>query len=640
MSKNIITILSVGLLFVAQSCTSIKSTFKEEYTTKIKFKPDQYAIMSTDNQSIFLIGTTSNFLSSGTKISKVNAADGQTEWSEGVHKLGDMEKIPGNIIVIDDKNIALMFAIKPGSTFKSPEYKISAFDMKTKKQLWSRSEKSRSYSMGGLYLPQNNSFMIQTPDGMQAFDISTGQILWNIDGLSTRLNIGRLSLRLDGGNVNFIYIESMERLLMEVKGKVTLINPFTGKFEWQLEEEIGSPLDADIFDDAGKAVFYGRVLSNRNQDAARPTSGGGSTLSTLASRAISGSGRGAQNSPIMLVDLHTGRITWQNNFYSNGQKQLLITHNKLLVTGIVSYAFDLKSGEKTWQNVTDERLRREGVLGMFAEFTGIDYTSDRHRTRDAIVIDNSVFVVFPEILEQGGNRNHISIRLYDFVTGEMLWKTEPERLEVREMFFEKGILFVIANGRFARASKMIALDPYSGKKLYEIDSRETFGRNLIFTEQVIYTLSVTGSLSVYDIRTGVIIERERLGRFVVDVVDMQDKLMVVYQSNRGQTIAFHDRNTFNILGQVDVPFYSKNIFMANNKLFMVQENPNFKGLIHLDFDKLEVYDHLTISNSGTKKSKIDNRNVILDPYKFIISNDASHLYLVRKKKLVRYSIKS
>lgn len=639
--KTIHSLIWLLILASIHSCVSVKSTFEEQYTTKIPFKPDEHAVMSADGNSIFLIGTTHNLLSTRTRISKVRATNGESEWNTPVSRLGDMVGVPSNIIVIENKNIALLFGTRPGNSLRRTQYIISAIDMQTQKELWSYKQSSGSISMGGLYLDKNQSFVVQTQDGMQSFDILTGEVLWKLEGMSSRVNIGRFSLTLSSAqDINFIYLESMERLLLEVHGKSSLINPYTGQFEWQIEDEIGSYLDADIFETHGLAVFYGRDLSaNRQVSSSANTSNRTlNTLSGVSNRLQSASGRGAQNSPIIMVDLKTGRLVWRNQYYTNGQQQVYLTQDKLLISGIVSYAFDVKTGEKTWQNVTDDRLSREGILGTFAEFTGIDYTSDRHTMKEAVVIDNTLFVVFPEMLEEGGNRNHVSLRAYDYITGEQLWKTDGQRQEVRNMFFERGILFVVLNGRFARASRMIAIDPYSGEQLYEIDARQTLNQNLIFTDDIIYTLGLSGNLTMYDIRTGEVLERERLGRFVSDVIDMQDRLLVVYRTSGGQTMAFHNRNTFQLIEQVEVPFYSRTMFTVNNKLFMVREEPQFKGIVHLDLNTMQVYGHATISTSGSKSSKNKPGNVILDPYRFMVSADGQHLYLIRKKKLVQYSL--
>jgi hypothetical protein len=647
MSKNVTYVL-LFFVFIFYSCgPSIKATFSEEYTTKVKIAPNQSPFFSTDGEALFISGVSHfHLFGSQTNITKVSLKDGQTQWASGVHKLGDVSKMPQNIVYLEDVNIALVFDRTDASISNQyrSTFKISAIDLMSKKALWNISKQGSGFSSGGFYFPDNKSYMIQTPTGLESLDVMTGKVLWQINNVTSRFNFGARRLSLSKGAAsNITYLEEMDRVLLRIDNKVSLLNQYNGVLEWQIEDNIGNITDADIIEDRRYAVFYGRKLSDNNTGASQAQRVGSSGLERVATRMVDGLSRGAQESPIILVDLETGRILWRNSFYMNGQYKINIAHNKLLVSGIIAYAFDLQTGESTWQNVTNERLGREGIRGLFSEFTGIDYTSDRvgSRVKDPIIIDNSIFVVFPEIFEQGGNRNHVSIRLYNFLTGEMVWKTEGSRMEVRDMYFKSGILFLVVNGQFARASKLIAIDPYTGKTMYEIDARMPLSFKTIITEEIIYMVTVSNNLNLYNIRNGQLIQREHLGRSVSDIFDMGDKLMVVYRNsimtnNRSSIIAFHDRNSFNLINQMTVPFFSSDMVSINDQLFMTTEEPNFKAIAHLDLNKMELFGYATISANGSKR--VNGVETILDPYHFILSRDGKNIYLAKKKNIVKYQL--
>jgi outer membrane protein assembly factor BamB len=638
------------LILAFSSCgPRIRSTFSEEYTTKVKIAPNQSPFFSTDGNALFISGI-SQFQINGPKIdiTKVNLKDGQTQWKSGVHKLANVSKMPRNMVFIEDQNIALIFDITQASLVNQyrPTFKISAIDLMQKRELWNITKQGSGFSTGGYYFPENKSYMIQTPTGLESIDVLTGKVLWQINNVTSRFNFGSALLRLSKGAAsNITYLEEMDRVLLRIDNKISLLNQYNGELEWQIEDQIGNIAEADILEDQRYAVFYGRKLTDNNTGASQAQRVGSSGIGRAASRVGDGLSRGAQESPIILVDLETGRILWRSSFFMNGQYKINIAYNKLLVSGIIAYAFDLQTGEATWQNVPNERLGREGIRGVFSEFTGIDYTSDRmaNRVKDPIIIDNSIFVVFPEIFEQGGNRNHVSIRLYNFLTGEMVWKTEGSRMEIRDMYFKSGILFLIANGQFARASKLIAIDPYTGKVMYEIDARMPLSAKTVITEEIIYSVTMSNDLNLYNIRNGQLIQRERLGRSVSDIFDMGDKLMVVYRTsnlnnNRSSIIAFHDRNSFNLINQMAVPFFSTDMVSINDQLFMTTEEPYFKAIAHMDLNKMELYGYATITANGSKKT--NGVETILDPYHFILSKDGKNIYLAKKKKFVKYQLSS
>jgi hypothetical protein len=641
-----ITLPALLGVFIITSCAEVKSTFQQEYTAKIPYPPSQSIAVSSDNASVYMTGITNPNVSitRRAELSRLDAATGKMTWSEGVNKLGDMVKEPKNTILIPELDIALVFgeAESAGIAAKA-HFKVSAIDMKSQTALWNRTERSSGYSFGGMFLPQNQSFMIQTPDGLEAFDLRTGKVLWSLQGLSTKANIGTMSLRLMAAeDINFYYVKSLDRILLEVKDRVSLLNPFTGAIEWQAEDNIGSYLDADIFDEEGYAVFYGRSFSsNRNEVASSPANTDGSVLGMMAGRAVVAMAKSVQSYPVMFIDLKTGRVNWRSSFYSNGQKQVTLTPEKLLISGLVSFAFDRASGEKTWQNVSDQRLSREGLLSLLGEFTGIDYSAERHKTKPAPVVGSSIFTVYPDVFDEGGKRRLVSIRSYDFMSGTLNWKTEPSEMEIRDMYLRSGMLFVIHNGKHGRASRITAIDPYTGQQRYQIDLRDPFRNELTFTDNHIYALSV-GALTIFDIRTGEKADLNRLSGFVADVQDQGDYLLVAYSGKNGTLLGFHDRNTFRVLNQIEVPFYSRDLRTVNNKQFMVRESKDFKGIIHLDLNpaKPQVFGYASVgANKNNPQIYGTTTSSLTAPYQFVLSNDGNTLYSIQKKNIVRYSIK-
>jgi outer membrane protein assembly factor BamB len=616
---------------------SVKSTFEESYTEKLKVTPTQNAVISPNNDALIIVGQPSSLVNKQhTAISRINAQNGVTLWGDRVHRIGNIVNTPSNVIVIEEENIALVFGYTTGSLMIPARYQISAIDLVNKKQLWNREERGGSgYADNGFYLPKNKSLIITTPDGMQSFDIRTGKIIWDINDLSLNVNFRTTSFRLlRSSGVNFIYLEDMDGFLMQANGKVYFLNPYTGKAEWE-QSNLGNIEHADLFENEGFAVFYGP----RGQEQAQNITNSRNRALNVASRAISSTSSGLTLNPIHVLDLKTGKLRWSNDYHTNGQSKVILVEDKLLVTGLVTYTFDIKTGKKLWQTVPGSELNKEGIFSLFAEFTGFDLSAGGKTTKDAQVIGNSVFVVFPELFENRTRRNQVSIRLYDFEKEELVWKTEPMQLEIRDFFFQSGVVFIKVNGRFSKSSKLIALDPYTGETMYEIETREPLN-NLVFTEELIFHTNFNGSLSVYQLRNGETVQLGKLPGAVIDLVDMGNEMMVV-TSNRGKVqLAFHDRNTFNRTKDMELPFYSKNFETINNNLFIRIDQEKHKGIAHVDLDRMKLIDYISISTNGTKSVEGKSGNIILDPYHLIIDAEAKYLYGIKKKKITRYKIKT
>jgi len=630
--------LAAFLSLALSSCVQVKSTFDVDYTTQLKVSAANQMVITPTNESVILVGHPSSLINKQhTAISRVETANGHTQWAERVHRLGDVVSTPSNVIIIEEENIALIFGYTKGTLLSPVRYQISAIDLMSQKQLWSREERSGSgYSSNGFYLPKNKSLVIQTPDGMQSFDVKTGNVLWDINDLSFNVNFGGISLRLlQSTNVNFLYIEELDRFLLQADSKIYLFNPYTGKSDWDIQS-IGDIRDAALFIEDGFAVFYG---STGQRTAQSMTNTQSNDVLGVATRAISAVSSGLRLSPIYLLDLNTGQVKWRNDYHTNGQSKVLLVDNKLLLTGLVTYTFDIETGEKLWQNVSSEELNKEGVFSVFAEFTGFDLSASGKTVKEAQVVGNSIFVIYPELFDNRARRNQVSIRLYDFEKGELIWKTDPQRVVVRDFFFQSGLIFVLIDGKFSRSSKLLALDPYTGDQMYEIETREPLN-NLVFTDELVFHTNVLGELRIYHLRNGEVLETESLGKSVVDIMDMDDKIMVVYNSFKsGMILAFHDRNNFGVISHVQLPFYSRNFETINNQFFIKVDGDKIKGIAHVDLNKMELVDFISVSAKGKKTVKGQSRNIILDPYHLLIDSEAKHLYAIEKKKLVRYGIK-
>jgi hypothetical protein len=655
-----IYIYLIIVLVSLSGCVRVKGTFKEEYSSKLKVKPGSQVAMSNDDANLFMISQSDTKINDRSVYTfhSVSTSNGQIKWSEKLHKMINLIFPPANIVIIEDLNIALvmgkapverksLFVINLGpSAPPPPKYYIKAIDLNNKKEIWSRVETEPSYSIGGLYIAENKSYMIKVPSGLEAFDVATGNIIWSINQSGVR-DFGKLSEGLEyNPNSGFIYLESIDRLLFNFSnGNIALLNQYEGRFEWVLKNKgggttnsntIGRIFNADIFEEEGLAVFYGPVAVQTNKAIAQTTNRTLNRLDKAMDRVSSGLARGVQVSPIFLVDLKNGQLRWSNNFMTNDQHKILISQNRLLVNSIVTTAFDLETGEKTWQNVPQKDLDKDGLFGLFAEFTGIDYSTDRLKSKDAVVLNDLIFVVFPEMLENRRDKKNVSIRLYDFIKGEMLWKTTPANISVKDFFFESGILFVVIDGRFSFPSKILAYNPSNGELLYEIDNRDQI-RDVIVTDQLLICLGTNrSSLNIYELSNGKPFKAE-IPKNISRFEDLGDHFFVVnFNFRDGKTnISTYDRNNFTLIKQMAVPFYSDNIFTANDKVFMHLEAISTKGIVHLDFNKMEVYDYATISTSS------DNSNAkeLIENYNFILSHDAAKLYVVGKKVIKGYTVK-
>jgi outer membrane protein assembly factor BamB len=631
--NQIIIFIAVFLFSLTTGCVSVKSTFEEEYTRKLEVNPDKLVSLSPDGSQLLVAERNSGSfsLNYNNALSLVNTSDGSVIWTSLVGSMGEIGSDPINIEVLWDEGVILMISRSVSS------YRMAAFDIQSQEQLWFKEGgQPAQVSFTGYHLSNNGSYLFRDNNGLQAFNLKTGKTIWQREDLTIDVDFGLILFGLEEEkDVEIIHLEVMDRFLISHNNKVLLLNPYTGQSDWELSADLGSVLLADIFEHENVAVFYGPQRGKRVSSA----------LSALAGNAIVDAGArvaraletGIRDNPIFLVNLATGKIEWETRFKTNGSKKVLIYRDKLLITGLVTYAFDLASGNVIWQNVDEEILNDDMFLTIVAEFTGFDFSARSLAKPNDLVIDNTIFVVFPEQLDPRGSNNEVSVRRYNLDTGEQIWKSEPERITVRDFFLEQGRIFLIADGRFSTASNLLAYDPYEGEKLYHINTRNTFNK-LVFGEEKIYQLDVYDGLFSYDIRNGDLVDIETLRGRVRDIADLGNELWVVYASGGySGTIALHDKKTFRLIDQVDVPFYSQDHVAVDDKFFINYQSEGFKGILQLDLENMEVEGY-TSALARWKKTEND-RNVTLDPYWFFLDNNGEYVYKIEKGELTKFIVR-
>lgn len=631
MKKNTLnSALLIALVsFSISSCVSVKSTFEKDYSQKINVKPNR--LVAIDRQGEKIIAVEQNqgaiSISNTNEVALIQTDYGSVLWSERVNRLGDIGPDPETIEVIWEENILLMFSRS------LTNFQVAAFDLNTQDQLWSRRESNPGrFSYSGFYHPQSNGYLIQTPEGLQSFSVRTGEILWARPDISININFGKMLLGIDHTeDVDLLYLENIDRFLISSGKKLILLNPENGKNDWQQTKDIGNVLQADIFEDEHVAVFYGPQSVKVSTLLSSLDGGRNMRAGVRAARALE---RGLRDNPLFFLDLNSGEILWENNFKTNGESKVLLSDDKLLISGLVTYAFDRETGNIQWQNVDQSRLDQEAMLSLLAEFTGFDFSASGKTTPEDLVLDNSIFVIYPEVFEDNGNRNEISVRRYDLETGDLIWKSEPRRIAVRDFFFAEGIIFVVSDGRFSRASNLHAFSPYDGRYLYSINTREPLW-DLVITEERIYHIDIINRLNVYNIRNGEKMDVQTLGGRVVDIIDLNDKLWVAYSlGGRNSVIALHDRNSFRLINKVEVPFYSRDHIVIDDKFFLHYDSEQFKGVLKLDPGSLELQGYAS-ATAKMNKTK-DGRNIILDDYHLIIDDRGRYIYQIYKDELTRF----
>ncbi len=631
MNQKPFTFITIFFLFLfTTGCVSVKSTFEEEYTRELDVNPDKLVSLSTDGTMLLLAERNSGSfsLTYNNSLTLLNTSTGDILWTERVGNMGDIGSDPVNIEVFWDENVILMFSRSMGS------YTIAAFDLQNREQLWSEEGNNPDrVSYSGYYLAGNSSYMIRNDDGLQAFDIKTGETLWKREDLTLGTDFGKALLGMeDAGEEEIIYLGGLDRFLLSHNNTTMLLNPYTGKNDWKINTKLGSVLLADIFEDENLAVFYGPQKAKRISSALSAMSG--NAMVGTAARVTRALESGVRDNPIFMINLQTGDIQWENKFKTNGSKKVLLHNNKLLLMGLVTYAFDIRDGSVVWQNVDDEILKDELFKSVIAEFTGFDFSAAGISTPGDLIIDNTIFVVFPEQLDPAGRQNEISLRRYDIDTGEMIWQSEPEKVTVRDFFLEQGRLFIITDGRFSSSSNLMAYDPYEGEKLYDISTRNPFYK-LVFGSEKIYQMDIYDKLFSYDINNGELADIETLRGKVRDIIDLGDQLWVVYATGGySAIIALHDKNTFRLTDQVEVPFYNRDHVTIDDRFFINYQSEAFKGILRLDLENMQLLGH-TSAQARWKKTK-DNRNVTLDPYHFFMDNAGNYIYKIEKGELTRY----
>ncbi len=590
-------------------------------------------IAPEDNRIVFVEQNKAAIsLTNTNEMSVVQTQDGTTLWSERINRIGDTGADPETIDVIWEEGIALIFSRS------LTNFQLSAIDLETKSELWNKRESNPGrFSYTGYYLPETGGYMIQTPRGMQAFSVKTGETLWSRPDININVDFGRMLLGQDySEDIELIFLEETNRFLITANLNMIMLDPNSGESDWEIQRNLGSVLHADIFEQDGFMVFYGHQESSRVTSILGRIEG--SELARTGARVARALESGLRLNPLYFVDIQKGEVLWENEFTTNGQSRVVLHGDKLLVTGLVTYAFDINTGEKIWQNVEQSRLDQEAVLSVLSEFTGFDFTASGKSAPEDLIIDNTIFVVYPEIFDEGGGRNSVSIRSYNVNNGEIEWKSDPERITVRDFFLEQGLLFIIGDGRFSRASNLIAFDPYDGTRLYQVVTREPL-INLVFTGEKIYNFDyLMRRLTSYNIRNGEPEEVSLLRNRVLDIIDLGDRLFVVYgNSASGSIIAFHDRNTFRLLSQVELPFYSRDHIERGGKFFVNYQSPQFKGIAQVDLENMNL-DGYVSAKARWKKTQGD-QNVSLQHYHLFVDNMGEYIYKVHKDELSRFRVK-
>ena len=628
--KLMIMILSSAYLF---SCTTTQNTFQPVWQTELDIKPDRLLAIDANAERIFGAEAgqeqSENTTTIGFKNYKATYLDGETGkslWTENMNSLGAVEKDPDHIEIIWDERVALFFS-KGLSKFK-----LSAVDMDSKKELWNIEEGNpNKFENTAIYSKEANGIIIVAPEGLRFYDLQTGKLLWTRDDLVERDSfIKQLALEKEKkkAEIDWTYIEPLDRFLIsDVNNNLLLMDPYTGKNDWIISENLGSVMAAKIFEDEGKAIFFGPELKSAALEILQRES-------NIVGKVMDVVNEVPKAIDLILVDLKTGEVDWKSKVFSKEvTNDVRLLEDKVILSNNIFYALDRETGEVLWQSVDKDRLKDEQFLTALSSTTFLDFKAHVRNDPEPIITDDAVVLVFPEIYEDIENRHRVTIRKYDLETGELLWKSNNKRFYPQMMFHYDDKIFI--KNSWIDRFMIDALDPESGERVYEIRDK---GRavDVFPKDDRIYRLQTRG-FDAYDVEDGNKIDLpEELTKSVIAVEDVGDGFLAIHDAQaegKKDYIALHDYDDFEIERKAELPVLYNDYYTIGNKLFMTN---NKSGIVAVDLDEIKVNGYIITKNQGV--STINGKDQIERNYVLEVSENGEYIMELNKKLLTKYSV--
>lgn len=621
--RNLKHLLPVILIVIISSCKSTQNTFTTVYEKKLDAKPDYYLSFQEDGEAIF--GIEGKKSDEGYEASKAFyvSGDGENMWSKKITRLGQIQKDP-NFMVLWEEGVALFFS---RTLFN---FNLSCIDLASQKELWKIEDGNPGkYNYSAVYIPSVNGLLHYTPDGLKMYNVQTGETAWTREDLAEETKFS--DFFVENSNSGFFYSEVMDKIFISHENTLHAMNPNTGKYDWTIDKPIGMILNADIFEEDGVAFFYGVEDKSLAEAIVRSSD-------ARVDQVMNVMESGLAEKELYFVDLENGNVLWEQNYKSNGIDEHLLVDDKVIVSNIITYVFDRNTGEVKWQSVEEDRLETEDLLKAIKAVNLIDLTvGDKDKPSD-MVSENAVYNIYPTMFENPLKKNQVSLRKYDLETGDVMWKTEDEKITPGYFYGVQDKIFLV--GRSRLSSKILVYDEKTGSKQYELSFNEHI-RDIVPTDQLLYVTYgyPIPMMKVFDKETGVEQEMSLVYGAPSSIRDVGNYIMAAYdKSNFKETdkIAFHQKSTWDVVKEIDVPEYFDNFTYKGNNLFLTDFNSRERGIIDIDLENLTVHDFLITRTSGS--FTVNGQDQLLGTYNLFITSDGKYIYETDGKTLRKLEI--
>lgn len=604
-------------------CKSQKITYSKDYTMEIAEKPTRFASLDPSGNYLFAAEAEPKSGMGTPKAMLIDLKNQEEVWVQKMKDMGEIESNPDNVQWFWDEKKVLFFS-------RNFDFKLSCVDMMTGKEIWNFSDKKNRYSQRALRFVEDNLIMLSTPNGLAAYDLENGKQKWLRDDLQVKSDF----LTESASSLNYHYFKTKNRLLLSVDGNTHWINPSTGESVWTVTEKIGSVSNADIFENKDIAIFYGTTDQSLGEALANSNELAGFVKDVAES--------GLVKEDLIGLDLNSGEVIYRKNFITNGNHRVFVKDDNLIILGLVLNVFDINSGELKWQSIDEDRFDSNNFFKALSALTGIDLTVKNKTNAEDLVRDNHIYALYPLALENALKQNRFALRKYNLQSGEVIWSTEIDKMNIINYFGSDGVLVIegTTNG-FVDRPYIMAFDAGSGELLYEKKVNTNTGNIDLLAAggKLYFNRSYSADFFIWNLRTGEELPSKLIGNRVLDLRMLQDGLLVAYE--RPSKLALHDPKDFSVIKQTEVPRYFPDFAYVGDKFFMkdMTGDPP-QGLISMDLEQFKVTGYLLNSQKGSAsfRSGNDSGNLVYKDYYLFLSGSGDSVIQIDKDDLTRFII--
>ncbi|SMG35584.1 PQQ-like domain-containing protein [Marivirga sericea] len=633
MKKNNLpaNILIVSLLFFV-GCKSQEVTFRKVYEKTMPESASATASMKADGS--YLIGFEEEPKGFGSALAfAIDGKTGAALWERKKNDLAEGEGSYKGAYWSWDHNTLLVFK-GVSDLFSGSKASLSALDVPSGKVKFTLNAENFGGDWETIvsFLPTHNAFLLSTDNGFHAINIDNGEQIWNRPEFTG--NVWKTGSRT---NISFRYYQERDEMYLSDLKNLYSLNPATGETIWKLStESIGSLHNADIFPEERVALFYGtedESLGNQIAEAAIRSNSTGNAI-------LNASESGLVRDEIILIDLKSGKLMNQSEFYTNGDHFPIIHNDKIIMMGIVLNVYDKNTGELIWQNIDEDRFDSELGLKALSFLTGIDLTVGNRSKQEDLIFDNHVYAFYPEVLNNSMKQDQLTLRKYNLDTGEEIWKSETEKINVDRYFGAEGVLFIKGNTTgFISRPVLLAFDATSGEKLYELKLKSTRYSEIIPTNGRIYVRLWPEDVQAFEINSGKEIPLNLPFKSPGDIRLYNNDLMVAYGM---RWLVAHDPATFAVKNKMELPDYFFN-YDYRGDTFFIYKTEGFegaRGIIGIDLEKWAVKGYILNDQSGTftTTSGGETKNQVYKDYHLFLTEDGESIFELDDDVIKKYAV--